>query len=454
MHYIEENLNESRERIEEKKKLLEEAQKSKSPFLSKPSDRIKNISKITMQPNKAAVKKDSGKLKFVELHQYPGYEPKELTPLPHDVTPVEILTKVANAQPSLRKMLRYRPVFEKLFYSAMSQAILQDYPSLLSQAVYAAFCGSFPDSYRMFDPDFKEDLVVLVYEWVVGTRPAPRIWMSWNYKDHEPPGLKQREKLTKQSKSNKAPSVSLDFLDMLGSNNNAGSQSTLNQTGSVSSVSSVGGQVTGQHGRLNRKYYSNKTTKANSLNPSQTADMAAIQAVEKAQNEPATARVQTGIRKSSRGLPVPKAGKVAEPNNEVDGLTTIAEYEENEQRELMKDAKESKASFLLPQRTPSQEFILDAPTYKDLIAETFRTVRERAKNYNILTEIDKEEHKKFIRKQRQEHLEFKKKEALLLSNRSEVKRISDLIMLELKKDHDSIGTGIRNEIDAALAALE
>jgi len=33
MHYIEENLNESRERIEEKKKLLEEAQKSKSRIL-------------------------------------------------------------------------------------------------------------------------------------------------------------------------------------------------------------------------------------------------------------------------------------------------------------------------------------------------------------------------------------------------------------------------------------
>jgi len=42
---------------------------------------------------------------FFQLHQYPGYEPKELTPLPHDVTPVEILTKVANAQPSLRKMV-------------------------------------------------------------------------------------------------------------------------------------------------------------------------------------------------------------------------------------------------------------------------------------------------------------------------------------------------------------
>ena len=49
-----------------------------------------------------------------------------------------------------------------------------------------------------------------------------------------------------------------------------------------------------------------------------------------------------------------------------------------------------------------------------------------------MTEIDKQEHKKFIRKQKQQQMEFKKKEALLLSDRNEVKRISDLIMLELK----------------------
>ena len=44
----------------------------------------------------------------------------------------------------------------------------QDYPSVLAQAVYAAFCESFPDSYRQFGEPFKEDLVALVYEWVAG----------------------------------------------------------------------------------------------------------------------------------------------------------------------------------------------------------------------------------------------------------------------------------------------
>ena len=52
--------------------------------------------------------------------------------------------------------------------------------------------------------------------------------------------------------------------------------------------------------------------------------------------------------------------------------------------------------------------------------------------YFRLAERDKEEHKKFIHKQKHQQAEFKKKEAMLLSNRSEVKRISDLIMLELK----------------------
>ena len=39
---------------------------------------------------------------------------------------------------------------------------------MLAQGVYAAFCEAFPDSYRQFDERFKEDLVYLVYEWVVG----------------------------------------------------------------------------------------------------------------------------------------------------------------------------------------------------------------------------------------------------------------------------------------------
>ena len=46
--------------------------------------------------------------------------------------------------------------------------LTQDYPSMLAQGVYAAFCDAFPDSYRQFDERFKEDIICLVYEWAVG----------------------------------------------------------------------------------------------------------------------------------------------------------------------------------------------------------------------------------------------------------------------------------------------
>ena len=46
--------------------------------------------------------------------------------------------------------------------------MLQDYPSLISQAVYAAYCHCFPDSYRQFGEPFKEDLVYNVYGWIAG----------------------------------------------------------------------------------------------------------------------------------------------------------------------------------------------------------------------------------------------------------------------------------------------
>ena len=51
---------------------------------------------------------------------------------------------------------------------------LQDYPSLLSQAVYAAFCTTFPDSYSQFNSEFKEDLVNLVFDWIAGELNLPR----------------------------------------------------------------------------------------------------------------------------------------------------------------------------------------------------------------------------------------------------------------------------------------
>lgn len=51
--------------------------------------------------------------------------------------------------------------YQRLFFT-------QDYPTLVAQAIYAAYCHSFPDSYRQFNEQFKEDLVSLVYSWIAG----------------------------------------------------------------------------------------------------------------------------------------------------------------------------------------------------------------------------------------------------------------------------------------------
>ena len=41
---------------------------------------------------------------------------------------------------------------------------------LVSQAIYAAYCESFPDSYRLFNEDFKEDIIKVVHEWMTGRK--------------------------------------------------------------------------------------------------------------------------------------------------------------------------------------------------------------------------------------------------------------------------------------------
>ncbi|KAL4240478.1 hypothetical protein ACF0H5_001270 [Mactra antiquata] len=238
----------------------------KQTFLPGRSERVKNISKISSSPSKSQVKKDTGKPKFVELHQYPGYDPTELTELPDEVPAKDMMKKAADAMMELDRKPQYKPDFEKWFYSPMSQAVFQDifwylfldkfqtsrnaqiklfnrtafnyvklmwfvknpmykdvfftdYPSLISQSVYAAFCSCFPDSYRQFGEDFKEDLVGLIYGWIAGIKPAPRCWLKWNMEKLEPPNIKMREEIMNASKKKSVTSVNFDFLDSLISSN-------------------------------------------------------------------------------------------------------------------------------------------------------------------------------------------------------------------------------------------
>ncbi|KAK3089795.1 hypothetical protein FSP39_006602 [Pinctada imbricata] len=285
-----------RDRFEKREKETKELNKfagyftMKQAFLPGRSERVKNISKVSMQPSKTVVKKETGKPKFVELHQYPGYDPREITPLPDDVPVKDMLQMAAQACLQLHKKPQYKPFFERWFYSEMSEAVyldlfwylfldkyqssknsqvrlfnraahnyvklmlyvqdpvyrdvfFKDYPTLISQALYAGYCHSFPDSYKQFGEQFKEELVILVYGWIAGIRPSPRCWLLWNMDKLEPANIKTREEMMNREKSKKSsPSLNFDFLDSLFSSNASQYTSTtsLNQSFSKTSVQSYG----------------------------------------------------------------------------------------------------------------------------------------------------------------------------------------------------------------------
>ncbi|XP_060582981.1 LOW QUALITY PROTEIN: protein FAM227A-like [Ruditapes philippinarum] len=502
----------------------------KQTFLPGRSERVKNISKISLSPSKTQAKKDTGKPKFVELHQYPGYDPTELSDLPDEIPAREMLKKAASATMDLGRKPQYRPDFEQWFYSPMSQAVFQDifwylflekfqasknaqiklfnrtafnyvklmwyvknpayrdvffkdYPSLISQAVYAAYCHCFPDSYRQFGEDFKEDLASLVYGWIAGIKPAPRIWLKWNMEKLEPPNIKMREEIMNATKKKSSTSVNFDFLDSLISSNISryASSASLSQTASNLSAHSrrTRGRRKGKMSKdsSDKRSGSSKVPSSSASSSSHDGKLAEIAEVKPITSSP-----------HKRG----KQPKPVDPRKLVEALTPIRETTFEEYDDSQRDKMESQseqvikmmaaahkepkpkeeshpackgadttkslynlygqsplvAHFLrvknltrdagqvfLVQRTEEQNLPpLGAPTYKDVIRESFKKVRDQEKQYQEMYDRAQKDSLTFSRRQRhmlQDHL---RKQTSLLNQPNEVKRLSDLLMLEFRYD--------------------
>ncbi|XP_056018635.1 protein FAM227B-like isoform X2 [Ostrea edulis] len=534
----------------------------KQTFLPGRSERVKNISKVSMQPSKTMVKKETGKPKFVELHQYPGYDSTELTALPDDIPMVEMLRKAVAAHMQLHKKPDYRPEFEKWFYSEMSQAVCSDifwylflekfqssknsqvklfnraahnyvklmlyvrnpqyrdvffkeYPTLVAQTLYASYCHSFPDSYRQFNEQFKEDLVILVYSWIAGIKPASRCWLLWNFDKLEPPNIKQREELLNREK-NKKPSLSMnfDFLDSLFSSNASQYTSTtsLNQSVSKSSMQSVGGRrgkklPRGLNRRSSIQSSVSMSSKQHLQSPGSSHDGAIIDYVSENQ-KPGT----FGKKPISSQSQIVK-DRAVDPRKLRDALTPIREttYEEDTQQlDTQRGDKTSTVSVALTkahtkipdrksreshpacggpdyvksvfningqsplvahylrmkglqydagtdiriQRTEIQNLpALDAPTYRDIIQESFKKARDIEKQYDNFIDKNHKEQVDTMKRNRMADKRHRELEKLLLSNPKEVKRLTELIILEQEREEDSLSAGADAAIEASLQAL-
>ncbi|XP_051896244.1 protein FAM227B-like [Pristis pectinata] len=163
------------------------------------------------------------KSKTVESQTFPGFKPLEFTELPGQLEAMQLLNWFRKTQ---KFNLGFQTTWKKLILSEPSAAILQDafwwfflykfkpsredqdylfsriadsfvtllmiapvevldmffqvYPDCISQAIFAVFYKSFPESHNKFGDEFKSELTELISLWMTGLKPEEFSWRKWN----------------------------------------------------------------------------------------------------------------------------------------------------------------------------------------------------------------------------------------------------------------------------------
>ncbi|XP_019641973.1 PREDICTED: protein FAM227A-like isoform X4 [Branchiostoma belcheri] len=482
-------------------------------------------------------KKERGEPRLVELQQYPGYDPNDLTPLPGDIPPEVILQRVTDAATDLNNKVppkdadiclykvlhkpNYKPEFCRLFFSRMSDSILLDtfwwfflhrympdktvqsklfnriahnyvkllmyadhpryrevfletYPDLLAQSVYSAFCACFPTSWQQFGDDFKAELTDLTWEWVAGIKPVPRSYLRWNLYDLEPPNM--RKQVVKKGK-NKKSALELD----LPGDQQSGHSSSMSLSQQLSKLSvrgsprrarslspakhrspTHGGRLAGATSMSSLASSSSPTLKPPQLKASSRSSVSSSVVDEEAGGQ--QDRTLTPIRED----PTAPAASLTEMDRQM--LNALA-HEDFVRRKRQKESHPAGrgpdfahavfnihgnsplvARFLqqqnLEQRAGTNVLVrrtqvtrlppMEAQTYSDVVKDGYKSVRQLEQGYSRLVEESNKEHSKFLRMQRRWLDQQQRKQASLLSNRKEVRRLCDLLMLEHHKDVDEV----------------
>ncbi|XP_033109646.1 protein FAM227B-like isoform X2 [Anneissia japonica] len=182
------------------------------------------------------------KARSVEATRYSGYSAHELNDLPHGLEAPQILDRITKAQSFNSGFEKF---WKKLFLSEASTAVMQDtfwwffidkfepkkksakkklfnriadsfvalfvsvnpeikdkfftvYSDCLAQALFAAYLDAFTDSHKVFDDQFKQDLVSCVSDWVAGVKAPPLAWKHWDIKKLRPKGLNEEKEEDKK----------------------------------------------------------------------------------------------------------------------------------------------------------------------------------------------------------------------------------------------------------------
>ncbi|CAH1273085.1 FAM227A [Branchiostoma lanceolatum] len=483
-------------------------------------------------------KKERGEPRLVELQQYPGYDPSDLTPLPGDTPPEVILQRVTDAATDLNNKVppqdagihlykvlhkpNYKPEFCRLFFSRMSDSILLDtfwwfflqrympdktvqsklfnriahnyvkllmyadhpryrevfletYPDLLAQSVYSAFCACFPTSWQQFGDGFKAELTDLTWEWVAGIKPVPRSYLRWNLHHLEPPNMRKQVNVKKGKKksaleldlpgdqqsghsSSMSLSQQLSKLSVRGSPRRARSLSPAKHrspthAGRLAGASSISSLASSGSPTLKPPQLPLKASSRSSVSSSALEEEVVGQqdrTLTPIREDPATAPPLTEAdrqmlnalahedfvrrKRQKESHPAGRGPDFAHAVFNIHGNSPLVA------RFLQQQNLEPRAGTnVLVRRTQVTRLPpMETQRYSDVVKDGYKSVKQLEQSYGRLVEESSKEHSKFLRKQRRWLDQQQRKQASLLSNRKEVRRLCDLLMLEHHKDLDEV----------------
>ncbi|XP_048575767.1 protein FAM227A isoform X2 [Nematostella vectensis] len=363
--------------------------------------------------------------------------------------------------------------YVKLLFNApiteYRDAFFKRYPDLVNQAVYCTFCTAFPTSYKQFDAKFKEGLVQLVYMWMVGVKPVPRSWERWKLDALEPTDMRKDEKIKKDASKGSLVNLPIDLTEenlsqssltkgaknlpiivedrasvmsmrrdmrrkslFRPSKDNLASRTTMPSENSFL-------QLPGSSSRLELRNRSSLE-----LSPSSGQDTTG-------QTTPSVVQSRVSIRESNmtflaggnpnkkkrESCPVGRGAQFSRSLFDVHGHSPLVEQFLQMQR-LAKNA----GTGVLVQRTEIESLPpIDAETYNELIRKSFKLTRQLGAEFRKLDEEDRRKRSQFVKKGKQGYHDYVRRQNELLARQKDVKKISDLLVLELMKDGDEQSSG-------------
>nr|CAB3262816.1 uncharacterized protein LOC100183672 [Phallusia mammillata] len=423
--------------------------------------------------------------RLVELQQYPGFSPSRLTPLPHSLAATTVLDHVISAQDDLPRKPKYRAEVRRMLYSKTQRAVLQDtfwwffldkyhpdvesqsklfkriarnfvtfllmsqdpkfrntffmtYASMLAQSVYSAFCLAFPQSWRQFDePMFKENLIFITTKWVSGIQPSPRQYEKWNYQALEPAKMRKEVKTVKEKKPGFGGKLS-----PIGSSASTKTSTAHSRASNKGILKMLGGRSEAQSAVSSLKTKSNETNDKSTLSPI-TEVPAGID------EESVHPKTRSSARKHEESCAVGRSAEFERCAFNIYGRSPLlSEFLQQNNLE-----RRSGCDHLI-RRTQIETYPSpEAPTYQDFLQVSGKKIRETTESYNRIHNQWRKSCSEFTNRMTEETKAYNTKAQKVLSKPRQVRYLSNLLLMEMKRDRDEMNlVGASAALQSALAA--